>query len=101
MNSPRRSYPKKKASCEKRHMKWIAKSKERKGHCRKSKNLKIHSRRRSHAHRSLSRSHSRRMYYGLGPAATPISLGVTHQDKVTQAVATTAATRQRQASYDI
>lgn len=38
MNSPKRSHPKKKTSCQKRHMRWVAKSKEHKGYCRPKHN---------------------------------------------------------------
>ena len=38
MNSPKHSHPKKKASCQKRNMRWVAKSEEHKGYCRPKHN---------------------------------------------------------------
>lgn len=56
MNSPKHSHPKKKASCQKRHMRWVAKSKEHKGYCRPKHNKSPMTRK--------GRSRSNAKYYG-------------------------------------
>jgi hypothetical protein len=65
MNSPKRNHPKKKASCKKRHMRWVEKSKDHKGYCRPKHNKSPMTRK--------GRSRSNAKYYGerLKPLCIP------------------------------